>query len=302
MKQKLLLTIFVAVCLTVLPLGKNFAVAQNYGALNPAAFIESLKTELSLLKMLLTNMNAKSGINSPAYIAVELESGKTLLSKNSEQARPAASITKMMTATIARENIDENKKITLTDSMLAPAGNSSVLYAGREIDIKTLLKAALIQSSNDAAEALAQAAGKENFLALMNQKAAELGMANTVFFDPCGLNPKNKSTPADLAKLVAYVHKNHPEILAIGKSNDFWLEDKSGVWMKFQNVNNFYPLAAFVGGKNRLFARGPKQNPLPACSMSMANQPRLLFSTPLTAKPTSSVFWKNSNLKGDYDP
>jgi len=133
--------------------------------------------------------------------------------------------------------------------MLAPAGNSPVLYAGREIDIGTLLKAALIQSSNDAAEALAQVAGKEKFLSLMNQKAAELGMKNTVFFDPCGLNPKNKSTPADLAKLVAYVHHNHPEILAAGKSNDFWLEDKSGVWMKFQNVNNFYPLAAFVGGK-----------------------------------------------------
>lgn len=223
MKKGLFSAVFfvLAAVLTVLPLGENFAAAQNYGALNPAAFIESLKTELSLLKMLLTNMNAKSEINSPAYIAVDLESGKTLLSKNSEQARPAASITKMMTATIARENIDENKKITLTDSMLAPAGNSSVLYAGREIDIKTLLKAVLIQSSNDAAEALAQAAGKENFLALMNQKAAELGMENTVFFDPCGLNPKNKSTPADLAKLVAYVHKNHPEILAIGKSNDF---------------------------------------------------------------------------------
>jgi D-alanyl-D-alanine carboxypeptidase len=104
MKQKLLLTIFVAVCLTVLPLGKNFAVAQNYGALNPAAFIESLKTELSLLKMLLANMNAKNAINSPAYIAVDLETGKTLLSKNPEQARPAASITKMMTAAIARKH------------------------------------------------------------------------------------------------------------------------------------------------------------------------------------------------------
>jgi len=284
MKQKLLLTIFVAVCLTVLPLGKNFAVAQNYGALNPAAFIESLKTELSLLKMLLTNMNAKSGINSPAYIAVELESGKTLLSKNSEQARPAASITKMMTATIARENIDENKKITLTDSMLAPAGNSSVLYAGREIDIKTLLKAVLIQSSNDAAEALAQAAGKENFLALMNQKAAELGMENTVFFDPCGLNPKNKSTPADLAKLVAYVHKNHPEILAIGKSNDFWLEDKSGVWMKFQNVNNFYPLAAFVGGKTGY---------LPEAKQTIAG----VFN--VNGKPTAIIVLYSANRQAD---
>jgi D-alanyl-D-alanine carboxypeptidase len=252
MKQKFLLVLFLffSFAFTLTPAGgKNFAVAQNYGALNPAAYIDALKNEISLFKMLLANLSAKNPINSPAYIAVDLESGKTLLSKNPEQIRPAASITKMMTAAIARENIDENKKIKLTASMLAPAGNSPVLYAGREIDIITLLKAALIQSSNDAAEALAQAAGKEKFLALMNQKAAELEMKNTTFFDPCGLNPENKSTPADLAKLVAYVYRNHPEILAIGKSNDFWLEDKSGAWMKFQNVNNFYPLAAFVGGK-----------------------------------------------------
>jgi len=117
------------------------------------------------------------------------------------------------------------------------------------VKARDLLKAALIQSTNDAAEALAYSAGEKEFVALMNRKAKELGMANTIFYDACGMNPQNKSTPADLAKLVSYVYQSHPEILAITKNNDFWLEDKSGARMKFQNMNGFYPLAAFVGGK-----------------------------------------------------
>ncbi len=249
MKQKLFPIIFFILLFAVLPWQNNFARAQNYAVLNPAAFIESLKYEISLFKMLLGNLAAKNQINSPAYIAVDLTSGKTLLSKNPDQIRSIASITKMMNAVVARENIDLDKKITLTDEMLSYWGGSPVLFEGARVNARDLLKAALIQSTNDAAEALAHSAGEKEFVALMNQKAKELEMANTIFYDACGMNPKNKSTPADLAKMVDYVYKNHPEILQITKSNNLWLPDKSGTWMKFQNVNNFYPLAAFVGGK-----------------------------------------------------
>lgn len=250
MKKKLFSIAFLGLLCAFLPLGNNFAAAQNYAALNPAAFIESLKTEISLFKMLLGNLAAKqNAINSPAYIAVDLQSGKTLLSKNSDQIRSIASITKMMNAVVSRENINLDENITLTGDMLSYWGGTPVLFEGLKITARDLLKAALIQSTNDAAEALAYSIGEEKFVALMNQKAKELGMENTVFYDACGMDPKNRSTPADLAKLVAYVYKNHPEILEITKSNDFWLSNESGTWMKFQNVNNFYPLAAFVGGK-----------------------------------------------------
>ena len=122
-------------------------------------------------------------------------------------------------------------------------------YLEENISKEDLLKAALIQSSNDAAEALASFQSKATFLALMNQKAKELGMQNTVFFDPHGLNSANRSTTSDLAKLVLYVYKQHPEILQITKDNNFWLPDSMGRKFKFQNVNNFYPLGEFVGGK-----------------------------------------------------
>lgn len=249
MKTKLLLPLLFFVVIFTFCGAAGLARAQETPKPSATVLIDALKQEISLFQMLLANLRTKNAISSPAHIAIDLESGKTLLSKNPEQNRPIASITKMMNAVVARENIADDKQIIINDAMLAPLGGSPTIYKGLAISAQNLLRASLIQSTNDAAEALAQTAGKEKFLALMNQKAAELGMANTAFYDSCGLDPKNRSTPADLAKLVAHVHKNHPEILDISKSNDFWLADKSGNLMKFQNVNNFYPMSAFLGGK-----------------------------------------------------
>jgi len=83
----------------------------------------------------------------------------------------------------------------------------------------------------------------------MNQKAKELAMTNTVFYDVHGLNSTNLSTAQDLAKLLLYIYKNHPEILSITRNNNFWLPDSTGRLLKFQNVNNFYYFSSFVGGK-----------------------------------------------------
>jgi len=52
-----------------------------------------------------------------------------------------------------------------------------------------------------------------------------------------------------LVKLLSYIQKNHPDILEMTKENDFWLPDITGNLLKFQNVNNFYPLPEFIGGK-----------------------------------------------------
>ncbi len=96
--------------------------------------------------------------------------------------------------------------------------------------------------------------GRGSFVALMNQKAKEIGMNNTIFYDAHGLNPANKSTAQDLAKMISYVHEHHPELLTITRNNDFWLPDPRGRLLKFQNTNNFYPLSSFVGGKTGFFA------------------------------------------------
>jgi len=211
--------------------------------------IEIIKFEISLFKSLIANLQLNQAISAKSYLAVDLLNNSILLQKNSNQAYIPASITKLMTAVIALENTDNGKTITLTDKMLEPEGQSPCLFLGLNITRENLLKASLIQSANDASEALSYLIGKDKFIGLMNEKAKELNMVNTVFYDVNGLSPKNQTTAADLVKLLSYIQKNHPDILEMTKENDFWLPDITGNLLKFQNVNNFYPLPEFIGGK-----------------------------------------------------
>lgn len=211
--------------------------------------IEILKWEIQHLQTLLSNFRLQKEITSPSYLAINLFDNSVLLEKNPNQPYPIASITKLMAAVIALENIELNQRITLTEEILKPLGHSPSLYLGLNVSAENLLKASLIQSTNDASEALAHFLGKETFLALMNQKAKELDMTNTVFYDPHGLNPANRSTSRDLAKLLLYIHQNHPQILDITRDNNFWLPDPTGRLLKFRNLNNFYPFSTFIGGK-----------------------------------------------------
>jgi len=109
-------------------------------------------------------------------------------------------------------------------------------------------------------------------------------MANTVFFDAHGLSPANRSTATDLAKLLTYIYKNHPEILSITKDNNFWLPDPTGRLLKFQNVNNFYHLPEFIGGKTGY---------LPEAKQTLAS----LFN--VNKEPVAIILLYSSNRQSD---
>jgi len=211
--------------------------------------IEILKREVFFLQTLLSSLRSQQEITAQSYLAVNLSDNSAVLEKNPNQPYPIASITKLMNAVIALENIDIDQTITLTEKILEPLGHSPSLFLGLNVSAENLLKASLIQSTNDASEALAYFVGKEKFVDLMNRKAKEINMTNTVFYDVHGLNPANRSTATDLAKLLMYIYNNHPEILSITRDNTFWLPDSTGRLLKFRNVNNFYPLSTFIGGK-----------------------------------------------------
>jgi len=211
--------------------------------------IEIIRWEIQLLQSLILNFQSQQQITAQSYAAINLFDNSIILEKNSGQAYPIASITKLMTAVIAFENISINQKIILTEEMLRPWGHSPALFLGLNISAENLIKASLIQSTNDSAESLAYFTGKEKFIPFMNQKAKELGMTSTVFYDAHGLNPQNRSTVQDLTKLLNHIYKNHPQILTITKDNDFWLPNQTGRLLKFRNMNNFYHFSDFVGGK-----------------------------------------------------
>lgn len=211
--------------------------------------VQILAQEIGNMKALIANSRSQAPITSTSYIAVDLESGKVLAKSNETAQYPIASVTKLMTAVIARQKIDDTEKITLTDKMLAPYGSSPSIYSGLKISSKNLLHASLTQSVNDAAESLSYFLGKKKFLAAMNKKAKTLGMKSTAYADSTGLDEKSKSTAADLEKLLAYIYEKDPAILEITKDNDFWLPNASGEMLKFQNMNGFYYHPWFVGGK-----------------------------------------------------
>lgn len=251
MKYKIFLFLFSVLIFVFLPLGSNMTQAINQTESDLLLrYVEILRQEVFNLQTLLSNSQLRQKINAPSYLAISLTDNSVILNKNPDQPHPIASITKLMSAVITLENIDTKKSITLTEEMLKPLGSSQAFVPGLNIIAEDLLRASLIQSSNDATEVLAISLGKEKFLSLMNEKAKELKMANTVFYDAHGLNPNNHSTVTDLAKLLAYIYKNHPEILSITRSNNLWLPDQGGKLLKFINLNGFYPLSEFIGGKS----------------------------------------------------
>ena len=211
--------------------------------------IQVLKQEIYNIKTLIANSKSKTPISAQAYLAVDLSSGKVLLQKNADKVHSMASVTKLMSAVVALENLDTSQVVTLTKKMLAPEGSSAALFAGASISVQNLLRASLTQSVNDAAESLAQSMEKKKFLLLMNAKAKDLGMSKTVYADVAGLDKLSRSNVRDLVKLVDYINKNRPEIWEMTRDNNFWLPNSKGELLKFQNMNNFQYLPNFIGGK-----------------------------------------------------
>lgn len=154
---------------------------------------------------------AELSVSARCAVLMDASSGKILYGKNENVRRGMASTTKIMTAIVALENAELDKLVTVAPAAAGVEGSSVYLYAGEEIKMETLLYALMLQSANDAAAAIAYevAGGIENFAAMMNEKAASLGLTDTHFMNPHGLDDENHYTTAyELAKIAAYALEN----------------------------------------------------------------------------------------------
>jgi len=165
----------------------------------------------------------KPEIDAKSVISLKIgKREKLLLGKNSGEVLPIASLTKLMTAIIVLENYDLSDSIK-TSKMAAEqedVPNYGNLNAKEVFSVKKLLNLVLVYSSNDAAYALAEKMEVENFVEKMNQKAKEIGMEKTMFFNPTGLKDGdlNVSSVDDLPKMVKYILKERPEIFEMTKA------------------------------------------------------------------------------------
>jgi serine-type D-Ala-D-Ala endopeptidase (penicillin-binding protein 7) len=181
---------------------------------------------------------------------VDMDSNKeTLLAqKGSSEIVPIASLTKLITAAVVLDNYKLGDLVTVPASALEISSPNYDLKAGERFTVENLLHVMLIESNNSAAEAFAADMGRDEFISKMNEKAREIGMYNTKYINPDGLDvysdkantvfkETNTSTPEDLEKLVVYIIKNYPlisKILSLSVDN---VSDWSGGMHRIENTN-----------------------------------------------------------------
>jgi D-alanyl-D-alanine carboxypeptidase (penicillin-binding protein 5/6) len=150
-------------------------------------------------------------ISAPSAIVVDASSGDVAYAKQPDQRRPIASTTKLMTALLALESGELSEVVRAGRYRPSPAESQIGLQPGEKLTEADLLRALLVYSANDAAETIAEhVAGSEAaFVRRMNRRAQQLGLENTHYANPIGLDaPGNYSTARDLATLTRTLRKN----------------------------------------------------------------------------------------------
>ncbi len=182
------------------------------------------------------------------YFIADIDNGTILASSDLGQTAPIASLTKLMTAVVASENIDLDGRIWVT----SPNFVTSLIPRLREqssVSTYSLLQLLLVESSNEAAEVLAGEFGREEFIEAMNVKARQLGMLNTNFADPSGLSAENVSSVGDLYRLAKYIHEQKRFIFEITSDNAVPTSYVGGEFDGLINFNQIEGVHNFVGGK-----------------------------------------------------
>jgi D-alanyl-D-alanine carboxypeptidase (penicillin-binding protein 5/6) len=173
-------------------------------------------------------------VDAEAYLVQNAGTGEVLASHAARERLPMASITKLMTAIVAIERVSLDDVATVS-RFTASVGESTInLRPGERVTLRDLIRAALVQSANDAATAIAAYVGRgsvSRFVDLMNARARQLGLTDTHFVNPDGLDaPGHVSSARDLTKL-ARVAMNKPfiretvrlvETTAAGRSLHTW--------------------------------------------------------------------------------
>ena len=185
------------------------------------------------------------GVTANAYSVKNLTTGQVIVEKNATQLLPIASLTKLVTAVVARKLISDTARINITNQVMATYGNTADFKAGETFSAKDLLYPLLMVSSNDAGEAYAEYYGRTKFIKAMNDFTESIGAYRTYFADPSGLDPKNVSTANDLATILDWIRKNDPGIIAITELKVMTVRNHTWV-----NPTHFLSWSYFIGGKN----------------------------------------------------
>lgn len=200
-------------------------------------------------------------IRAEAAFVWDVKNQRALYRKNEQESLPLASVTKLMTALVAYELLDETAPVAIDDEAVQQYGNSG-LKAGETFDRLKLTDFALMSSSNDGAYALAAAAGKKlssdganSFVEAMNIRAKELGLHNTSYKNPTGLDISKTESGAegsakDMAFLMEHIITDEPDILTYTTESDARIYNSDGTYHNAQNTNySIDQIPGLIGSK-----------------------------------------------------
>ena len=181
---------------------------------------------LSLMPLLCLSASAEEvtpSVSAKSAILIDASDGRVIFEKNARVRMPMASTTKIMTALIALEKGNEGDTVIIPPEATGVEGSSVYLRAGERFTLGELVHAVMLASANDAATAVAIHIGGSvaGFADMMNRRAGELGLSDTHFENPHGLDAEGHYTSAfDLARLAAYALKNEAFLRVVSTVRD----------------------------------------------------------------------------------
>ncbi|MDP3758409.1 MAG: serine hydrolase, partial [Candidatus Daviesbacteria bacterium] len=167
-------------------------------------------------------------IGAKSSLFIDSKNGQVLFSKNPNKKLPIASLVKVMTVLVALEHKSMDDKFLVSQQASDMEPDKMLLIAGEKLTLRELLDGIFLISANDAAEVLAEGTtGDRNaFIKLMNDKAKQLGMKDTFYINPTGLDEDSNnsySTVYDLAILTRYLIRRYPEVVEISSTEHIYL-------------------------------------------------------------------------------
>jgi D-alanyl-D-alanine carboxypeptidase (penicillin-binding protein 5/6) len=203
-----------------------------------------------------SSKKSKHIIQAQRAMLLDADSAEVLFAKNADEAAPVASIVKLATALVTLDeakSLDQVLTVPKSINALEEGSTLAGFKVGEKVEVETLLEALLVASANDAALTLAEglAGSEKKFVALMNEKAKELGLASTTFANATGLDAeKNQSTARDVAFLLMTALRE-PLIRQYTSQSDTTIRTASGgsYYLKATNKLLSESSLEIVGGK-----------------------------------------------------
>ena len=248
-----------------------------------------------------------SGVVSPSYVLMEPETGTVICGKEKDTRRSPASVTKIMTLLLIFDSLEKGSlslEDTVTTSAYAKSMGGSQVYLeeGEIQSVETLIKCIVIASGNDASVAMAEhiAGSEQEFVKMMNERAAALGMKNTHFEDCCGLTDSDGhyTTAYDIALMSRELILKYPQVL---EYSSVWMENITHVTRQgskeFGLTNTNKLIRSYDGCRGLKTGSTSKAK---FCLSAVAERDGLSLIAVVMAAPDSRIRQKDASALLDY--